>query len=514
MANTPSFLVRNKYWCLVAGLIAFYALTNVFFYQYYYELDTWAYSASIRELAKNPSNPSNPHLLSPAPAMWFSPYLFFWAMFQRIAGIDVFKVMGLAGVVNVFILSLGVYFFVREYFSSDDLLPFLVLVTMLFFWGKGWDFSGCFDFDWLRYSSFYPSIFCLGLSMICFFLALRFVECGRVHCIIGIALINSVILVTHVFTATFCFLGIALLSFRGEKMAPGRRIALLASIPVAFASALFWPYYSIYRAIALTSEVGVPFAPELQMDVASRLGPMILGVPVALYYLIKRKHVFLVLWLSICALMYLSACLINNSIGSRYVFFGAVLLSIFISLMARDSYRRLIVSRTTLPRLLAYSYIAILAMCVTYQCAKIGFKYAGYRSLEGILKGEPVAQGSVGKAFLGKFDFLRSYVRDGDVVLSDPETTWVVPSFAGRSVSMWRHYNPFVIDIWERFIDVREFFETEPGDIGYRREILRKYGVKYLLINSGHVSPELSADLKKLGRIVYDCDGMTLVDAT
>ncbi len=496
------YIMKHKYPFVVLLLAIFYVVTGVFFYQYYYDVDFWAYPASLREIAGNFIHPANPHILSEAPSTWYSPYIVLWALVHKLTGIDIFHVLGVAGVVNFLIIAGGLSLFIREYFSDDD-LPLPVLVTMLFFWGKGWDFSGCFDLDFLRTALCYPYAFAMGLTFICFYLVLRFLKTGRAATLFSILLVFELILLTHIITASFCFLSVSLIVFFRSGVSMGKRAIAVAALGAAVPLAALWPYFPFFRAILLSMAEGTPYSSELHSEVLLRMGPLLLGVPVALYYAAKKKHVFPAIWLFACSAVYVVSFFTKDSVGSRYVFFAAFVAAVLIGLFVRDA----VVEKK---KGFVHAYVALLALCVAYQGAKIGLKYAGYRSMGEVLAGAPSAAGNIGNRFLGKFSFLPRHVGDAEVVLSDPHTAWLTPSFAGKSVSMFWHFNPFVPDGFARSKDDQIFFATDTGD-EFRRAAIKRYGADFLLLNLRFVDERLSAGLKRFGAVVHSDDNFILI---
>lgn len=506
-----SFLKENKYWVLAGGLTLYFAISGIFFYQHYYDFDHWAYSASLREMSRHLLYPNDPHLLLSIPSSWFSPYLFLWVIFKKVTGFSVFTVLGVAGTVNFLVLVCGLYAFVRSYFSNPK-LPSLVLITMLFFWGKGWDYSGCLDFDFLRLGLCYPYALCLGLSLVCFYLVLNFFGHRRPIDLIIIVIIISFILLTHRITASFCFLGIVVLALFERGVGLKVRALILATIPAAMLLGLGWPFYSYFEEFQIYGVVGKVDTPELRLELIPRLGPMLLGLPAAIYYFIRGRRLSLGILFLACSVIYLVSYFVRDAVFSRYIFFVAFFLSIFISIVVWEMYLSFKEHPTGISRVVLYAYTTILIGGLMYQGAKIILKYEGYRSLDEVLHKRPSAVGYVGQTFLKKFTFLKHFVKDDDVIISDPITAWTIPSFSGKTVSVAiGHSSIFVQDSHQRYYDTEKFFNDETND-DFRRGIFKKYQVDYLLINLKFVSPELASKLEKLGQVVYRDEIFTLVD--
>ncbi len=504
-----SSLIKNRYWVLAAVLTVFYILTGFFYYQYIATHDYWAYSASIKELSRHMASPSHPFISAHVPCFWFSPYVFLLALFQKLGGIDIFVVLNSAGIANLVILILGLYFFIKEYFS-DGKFAFPVLLTMLFFWGRGWTWSGFFDLDILRNTLPYPYVLCFGLSLFCFFSAMKYLKNGRAIHLVFIVLASCFILLTHIITSSFCYLSLALFAIDRRDATSGRRALILATIPASLLLAALWPYYPFYKAILLSGSLKSIFSPDSHEQLISSLGPILVAIPVIAYYLVRKKYLFMIAWFLVCAAVYLVSFLTNDPITQRYLFYAAFLMAIFISLAVRDSYRCLNSDKSLFPRIVVCTYVFLLIAGIAYQGTKVARGYKGYVSLAKLLHNDPGVADNINGEFLQKYSFLKNIVKDGDVVMSDTVTSWITPSFSGKTVSIWPHYDPFVTDGAQRYAETVAFFEEGAGSVS-RRVLLYKYGVSYILIDHELVAGAVSRALGDLGRAVYEDAGFTLI---
>ena len=99
--------------------------------------------------------------------------------------------------------------------------------------------------------------------------------------------------------------------------------------------------------------------------------------------------------------------------------------------------------------------------------------------------------------------FLSRIVGPADVVLTDLDTGWYVPAFAGKVVAS-RHPVAFVPDHDARLDAVRVFFRAET-DVAERRQILARYGARFILVDKEREdrAPSLES-LAPLGTPVVD----------
>jgi hypothetical protein len=110
-----------------------------------------------------------------------------------------------------------------------------------------------------------------------------------------------------------------------------------------------------------------------------------------------------------------------------------------------------------------------------------------------------------------RYDLLLKGVGDRDVVLSDAETSWPVPSTAGRVV-VAQHLEFFTTDQKQRDKDVKTFLSAGTSEED-RRAILRRYDVRWILLSRKTLSPEAFEALLRPSAVVATDKDLTLMDA-
>ena len=108
-------------------------------------------------------------------------------------------------------------------------------------------------------------------------------------------------------------------------------------------------------------------------------------------------------------------------------------------------------------------------------------------------------------------DVLLSRIGPHDVVLSDRQTSWMIPSSRGRIVAAL-HYEFFVKGQAERAAAMNDFFNEATSD-KRRLEVLRTYDVRWIVLNNAMLSPRLAEDLMVPAAVVARVDSLTLLDA-
>jgi hypothetical protein len=107
--------------------------------------------------------------------------------------------------------------------------------------------------------------------------------------------------------------------------------------------------------------------------------------------------------------------------------------------------------------------------------------------------------------------FLERHVGHRDVVITDLETCWYVPSFAGRVIA-YPMQIPFVPDRAERVRAVERFIDpTTPA--AERYATLARYHVRFVLLDKSRTPdwPQRLRELEPLGRVVFSSPDYALV---
>ena len=111
-----------------------------------------------------------------------------------------------------------------------------------------------------------------------------------------------------------------------------------------------------------------------------------------------------------------------------------------------------------------------------------------------------------------KYDFLRSIIDTDELILSDSNTNWFIPSFNGKVISSV-HPLYWVKDLDERRDAVHSFFAKESSD-SLRQVIIQKYNPNYILINYSEVDfNDTSLKwLDNIGKSIYMNDQLELIE--
>jgi len=93
---------------------------------------------------------------------------------------------------------------------------------------------------------------------------------------------------------------------------------------------------------------------------------------------------------------------------------------------------------------------------------------------------------------------LGSYLKEGDVVLSDLYTSWSVPVYTGAKIIALYHTSPHIHDNQERIQAIETFFNSATSSAA-RKRILEHYGVTHILLNFQIAGKNIEPALKEAG---------------
>lgn len=448
--------------------------------------DFGEHAASIRVMSHNLLSPSNPLLATDGTTtLRYTPYIFILALFKQLGGLDLFTVIQLASLVSFLLLLAGIYLWGKAYFR-DETMPLYILITLLFLWGKPFDYSNEYSFRFLTYSLFYPSTFTFNLSFLGLYFILVYARCEKLRYYFLYLLCAVFIFLAHPLTASFFLLGAGLhMVTEGDKRL--KHTALFGvSVLIVLASALLWPYHPFWDAVisSTTTDWYYPFRMYLY-DTSNlyRMGPALLGLPVVFFFLLRKKHAFISLGFCLCASIYVLSYLVNIRLGERYIFFTMVFLHLalawYLCTLEIASLKKIKDTLSTLSEknLHILFFVTIFLLSVCYQLSKLGFEQAGQ-----VINFKPRPMIAGYKNPLDNYFLLQDKIAEGDIVLSDPLTSWLLPAFTGAKIVSLYHNNPLVPDNERRVADAARFYHPATP-LEERKQIVNTYRATHVLLN-------------------------------
>jgi len=474
------------------------------------------HAAAVKELSNNFLNPQNPLLsLEGSTSPRFVPSIMIMAMFMKITHIEIYNIIRIFTIIFFIFFSYCVWDFSCNYFN-DKGQGIYSLLAVLFLWGKGWDGANAYMFSVLIWNAYYPSVVSFSLSLLGYGFLLKFLRKNLKRYVLAYLAITCLVFLNHPLTGTFYFLTTFLLLFSEKKVNIKSLFIFLSSIMISALVALLWPYYS-HAALALKM-IGKSMNNfwdykftwnYLYSEQLSRSGPALLGIPVLIYYLKKRQHLFLVYGFLACAVIYGSSYLLTQHLGERYIFFMVFFLQIAFSRYLKEKDILSYKSFKTLSSPFIRKGFTTMVVILGILCGVMGQAYlvsTQYLPHFTSPKARLHLPGYVNP--LSQYKFLKRYLRKGDVVFSDIATSWVIPFITEAKVVSLFHNNPLIPDSYQRIKDTEVFFEPKTST-HLRQALLKKYNSSHLLINR---NIEFADQLRVQGVYLPSFDSLLLKD--
>jgi hypothetical protein len=507
-----------RYRLFAIVLVIFLGVAAFNYPYYHYTCDFWEHTASLKELSAHIISPSNPHIDSSVPSPRYTIYLLFWAMVSNILKTGVFTTLALMSVFNLMILLTGLYCFIREY-SRDPKLPFYALVIMLFFWGKGFAWSNEYQLRTLIYVLGYPSLFSFSCFLWGSYFITRYLNKHKIRYCFLAYLFGFVTFLCHPPTASPLFLTAVILALIQKNAKLRERLSVILLPLVCISLSLLWPYFSMYDLFfSVSPSHTVKHNPKLifySKSTLFRLGPMLLGIFFIWNYIMRNKnHLVTISFLSFTVL-YLLSYYFPIVLGHRFIFYAAFYLHLAIAFKFREwelfsgkSLKESFFCRTDLS-LIKLFCIATVIFSLCYNLILVKNEYlSDFISLK---DKKIIFHKSDKPDMISKFSFLKEIIGEYDVVMADQKTSWMLPSFCGKVISIPKyHGNPLIEDSAQRRVDNVTFFERGTSR-RLREELLSKYYVSYILLNLDFVNEEVARDIENLGAVVIQRNNLILI---
>jgi hypothetical protein len=457
--------------------------------------DYWEHSATFRALIDHPLHPQNPHLVSPASSPRFIPSFIVIALAARAAGLDALGAMGIASAVNLVLFFAGIFLFFRSYFR-DARASLYGLIVMLGSWYDGWHFSNVYQLKILFSVASYPSTAALGLSLLGFTLTLRTLRGGaQPGWLAGTAACWALVMITHPLTAVLGFGGALLLAVMEPGFPLAVRARVTAAILVGLALSFTWPYFSVWRVLvgggqeqvaAIADELTGAIVPEppsglhefyRKRELMRALGLSLVGIPVCLYLLVRRRRWFVTLGAAGMLLPFIVNAYRPLPLGHRFILLAIFFLQVAVVWLllkltpnAPEAWSRL----SSKPwRWLGAAVVA--AVLVGASVWNVDAAAERLESSERKIHGE-----STNLRYARRVGEL---VGSNGVVLADRRSSWPIPTFGPKVVTLL-HENPLVRDERRRAQHVARFFRASTDD-KTRAAIIRRYQVTHVLAKRG-----------------------------
>lgn len=469
------------------------------------QADYWELVAVLREWLQQPVSPGNPQVNDPVLSARFMPWFWLLTMIGRALQLSPTQLLSVSALAGFIAVAVGMLLFMREYFRNAW-APFLGMLVVFGFWGTGGDGVGVFQLKNFIYVAAYPSSLVFGCSLISFWMTMRLLHSERTLPLwaISLALLTSLMFLTHPLTGVFGITGCMLLAFTETTSSNIRRLVALVMLVAAVALAELWPYFSMWElAVAVYgSGIGVPGPPTAALYspavVGTTLGLSLLGLPVVIYLLQSDRRPFIAYGALLMLAPYAFNLVFDVPLAERFLFFAAIYFQfalVWVWLNLIGSVRSLPRPVFAVPALLISMIFGAVVLVANVWMMQDEVK--AHRQVAEAMSNASnneatqkvsAAAGSVSDVY-GE---LLAPVTDDAVVLAMPETGWPVAAHKGRVVSLYKD-NPMLGDQEERLQATRDFF-LEPTEDLDRVATIQQYAVSHVLLDAA--DEELHADVR------------------
>jgi hypothetical protein len=460
--------------------------------------DFWEHSAVVKEFSTNPLNPRHPMLKVDKPHPFFSPYLLFVGLFARFSSLSPVDALAIAGVFNLVLLLISLRLFINcLFYKNQDAIGFYSLIFILFLWPvKAWYWSGFIHFNVIGHVLPYPSTFSIATTFLILYLYYNALNSMYKAKLLVSGILTSLVILTHPTTGIFTLIGLFSITLQLFKNSGVKAImsGIFLLIVVIFLVFL-WPYYSFWE---LTKSSDAEFH-RLSYCMYKKFfissWPIILLSPFALDLFFSRqknnKCDALMLMFCFATTIYLIGYFTGLYGVGRIISFIVIIIQIALGaqLAILESEVKLDKCYDTIPIIIVI--VGLIAFNNNLNVLKRTFN--GFKGL---------------RYCYTNYIFLERYVEQYDVILSDLNTSWMIPTFGGKVIASL-HPAHWIDDHMERRYKLNRFF-SEELTLVEKMAIINLYGVSFILINKDKVKNVKSYFI--LGNFVYENKSFILIN--
>lgn len=476
---------------LAIGILAWVAWDafGVRLITYYPGADYWEHTAVLRALLENPWHPRHPAVVTQAGSPRFGPHFLLVALISRALRFDAIDAMSLSAVLNTALFLAGIFVFYRSYFR-DRRASLYGLVVSFGSWLDAPHFSNVYKLSVFFSDAGYPSTAGLALTLLLLALSLRVLRSERtLPALLALAAFGFAYLyITHPLTAMLGFCAAVVLAATEPDVPLRRRLWVAGTVPAGVALACFWPYYpALGMVVGGTAErVGHGLRTEgvttlhkfySPHELLQILGYSLLAVPCFGYFVVLRRHLFVVLGALAMLGVFAAGALFTVPLVHRFVLLAVFFLQVglvflLLALTPRAAGLPAWAKRPGLRVAAAVGTAVFLAFLTISNVISAAERFDEPRHGP-----SPVVR--VGRR-------VGQIAGENGVVFADPLRSWSIPTFGPRIVAL-HHTNPLIRDSDDRKRDVKLFFSLPLTD-EERSSMLEHYGATHLLFSPREVS--------------------------
>lgn len=473
------YIFLRKTFISFSALLIFYNIIGTAFLYSWGGSDYWEHLAAINSFAINPLQPPNPYILSNSPTHLHTPYHFLWGTISHLLSIHPLWLFPFISGTNIFLFLLAVSKFC-EHIIEDKKYALILATTMLVHWIYPWRFSGVYNFGLLPLTSVYPYWFAFPVSLLVISLFYSnnlsknfFINLVK---ILSYIFLVSLIFLIHPLTGIFLVISISVIALIKKSPTSYYKPIILLIPLFAILISFMWPFFPVFDAIiGSKSYDNVGFGDDWKLFYKFsiiRISPALIGLPLFISSLIRKKFNYLNITLSLLITIYtFNYFLIHNTVASRVIIFIALICQIGTVLLIKS-----LESSNKFVKSLSYYSIASLILLIPQL----------YQSLDRIGPIKDFFKGAVLGTYsniniYNNYSPLKKYIKHNDVVLAPMKHSWALAGLLGCKVVGVEHSNPFMKDYFQRKSDTESFFSEQTSNFE-RAKIIKKYSVNYILV--------------------------------
>ena len=459
------------------------------------------HGAVVQELARNIVSPGEPMLgeyVGKSPR--YVPSAVLMAATMRFTGMDLFATLQLYSVIFFVFFLVSASLFSCEYFQTSRQVVWSVL-SILFLWGCGWSGANAFMFAALVHTSYYPSLVSFSCVLMALVFTCRFLRRGSIFSLLAWWFFGGVAFVNHPPTAVFLWILAALLIVEIRGLHSRCWLWYICAILISIAAMGAWPYYDFLPSFIRITGGEMSSAEDylltrryLYSDIALRVGPVLVAVPVFFFYLFKRKYFAIVLFFFISVGIYTAGFFLHISLAERFVFAAMLSGQLLFALMGYSIFLTICMgNRSAIYVLCAGVTAMLLAAGVSIQAYIVFREYLqpNFRLVSEL----PYLHYEDPTALYKSF---KRHIKNNDIVLSDLFTSWSIPLYTGAKIVALFHTPTHVTDNVERKQALTRFYAADT-DNRERQHIIQRYGVTKILLHFAVDGEGLIGQMEAMG---------------
>ena len=482
--------------------------------------DAWEHHRAVLALTRQLWKPGNPTYASDLPSVRYSPYALSWAVVCRVTHLDPYNALSIAATVNTGLLVIGLWMLLGAFDERPSAAS--ILLVMIALWGGAPGFANSYALADLPWHQVNPSAWSFGLTLIGWSI-FRGLAGGK-WCAGRFALVAflaTLAMLDHPMTGAFGIMGLIVLSITAPS---GRKIRLLISAAgvtaIVAALCLVWPWYGFLAAVRTHQDTEYWFNRGVLMTTLTQWTAPAVLCAIFVLPLRQRPLVNTALLGGVAALAAgIGSLAIHSPVLARFPLPGMIYFHLAMGVFAHESgifrpwtwlarlksiagpaaQAAVPILQTVVAILTLYFLIPQLITVFTYPHLARAYSARLFHIRDLQVHPRPM------------MEKLLEPVGIHDVVLSDPQTSWIIPSFRGRIVGAI-HFELFVPNQPQRLAAVEQFFSPTATN-QQREQILREYDVKWIVLNRGLIGDNLFNSLLHESAVVNRVGDLVLIDA-